>query len=114
MKIFVVDKFLPGQTRDNHAINRVQGPNRFWQEFPVLQFCRQKLWPFLLQQVDDGDEKEESSNGDEDNVDDDRSGQREKKYEAREDEEHANKVNKCKPPVFCRGITQRLDICMSQ
>ena len=43
------------------------------------------------------------------------SGQvREKKYEAREDKEHANEVNKCKPPVFCRGITQRLDICMSQ
>ena len=110
MKIFVVDKFLPGQTRDNHAINRVQGPNRFWQEFPVLQFCRQKFWLSLLQQVDDGDEEEKGGDGNEDDVDDDGAGQGEEEDEAREYEEHAKQVNESKPPIFCRGLTQRLEI----
>ena len=82
-------KYPPGQTRDNEAVDGFQGSNRFRQEFPILQFCRQKLWVFPLQQVDHGDEEEESSDGDEDDVDDNVSGQREKEDESREDEEHA-------------------------
>ena len=75
-----------------------------------MQFGWQKLWLSPLKQVDDGDEEEESGDGDEDDVDDDGSGQREKEDEAREDEEHAKKVNKSKPPIFCRCISQRLEM----
>ena len=84
-KFFLVDKIPPGQTRDDHAIHRVQRPNRFRQEFPVLQFCWQELWLSLLQQVDDGDEDEEGGDGDEDEVDDDGTGEGEEKDEAGED-----------------------------
>ena len=88
-KTFCFDKILPGQTRDDDTVDRVQGPNRFWQEFPVLQFRRQKLWPFLLQQVDDGDEEEKGGDGNEDNVDDDGAGQGEEEDKTRENQEHA-------------------------
>ena len=105
-------KIPPGETGDDEAVDRFQGANQFRQEFPSLQFCRQKLWLSPLQQVDEGDKEEKSGDGDEDDVDDDGSGQGEKEDEAREDEEHAEKINKSKPPVFCRCITQRLEICM--
>ena len=82
-------KIPPGETGDNEAVDRFQGANQFRQEFPSLQFCRQKLWLSPLQQVDDGDEEEKSGDGDEDDIDDDGSGQGEKEDEAREDEEHA-------------------------
>ena len=78
-----------------------------------MQFRRQKLWPFLLQQVDNGDEEEQSGDGNEDNVDDDGAGQGEEEDQAREEEEHAKEVNQSKPPIFCRDVTQRLEICMS-
>ena len=109
---FCQTKILPGETGDDEAVDRFQGANQFRQEFPSLQFCRQKLWLSPLQQVDEGDKEEKSGDGDEDDVDDDGSGQGEKEDEAREDEEHAEKINKSKPPVFCRRITQRLEICM--
>ena len=103
----------PLETGHDQSVERLQRPNRFWQEFPALQFSRQQLGFTALEHVDDGDEEEEGGDGDEDDVDGDGAGQREEEDDAGEDEEHSEKINESKPTVFRRCVIKHLKMCQS-